>query len=466
MKVTATRRKDNEKGLRRHRYFFPRKNRECLVGLRRDRKNWRVVVEVLCRQYNYMHATKNKCCSFQTSADRKKFYLKFFEDLAVRCHIDPRELKSKHVLDYYRRFVFEGLNKGVEQKALIKHIKTEAAYLAFFAWWIGKPNSIPTASQIIEAQGERLSTFEFSNFRAGVGRSEDLIEKVAHAFKTDPYLALQMSVMGLFGLRTRESVALRVSESFGTENGLPCLRIVRGSKGGKPRQIILKDKGSIEGFKYLWNYCLEHSINELCWPDADLDEGVRRQANLFARKYKLKKDAFVGSSHSFRHSFAVRMMQKSVDSGPAASLAVSEVLGHHRAAVTAVYVGNAERGGEETIGPLLKSLVEEPQGPRTSDRLMMLLRELLVSRTALGFSLIHWISEEPTTENELNDVELRESTLVPQFESLLNGNEILLRLKEWLEEGQAKRFLIQNARSQTIQWVKKNVLAPFDVNVL
>ena len=57
-----------------------------------------------------------------------------------------------------------------------------------------------------------------------------------------------------------------------------------------------------------------------------------------------------------RHSFASRMMDGYNPNGERSSLEVSEDLGHHRTEVTAVYVGNMERAGEDTIPGIINRI--------------------------------------------------------------------------------------------------------------
>ena len=118
-----------------------------------------------------------------------------------------------------------------------------------------------------------------------------------------------------------------------------------------------------------------------------MQEALRLQRKQLVEELGLSKEVFEGSAYSMRHSFASRMMDGYNPNGERSSLEVSEDLGHHRTEVTAVYVGNMERAGEDTIPGLLTALVSNPMHSSTEDRLKMFFRELLVSHTRFCFGV-------------------------------------------------------------------------------
>lgn len=143
----------------------------------------------------------------------------------------------------------------------------------------------------------------------------------------------------------------------------------------------MKTADQHEAFNRLSSFCAEKGIEIFeiltyrCRSPKTTKKAARRGAGTVKR-------SFEGSAYSMRHSFASRMMDGYNPNCERSSLEVSEDLGHHRTEVTAVYVGNMERAGEDTIPGLLAALVSNPMHSSTEDRLKMFFRELLVSQTS------------------------------------------------------------------------------------
>ena len=121
-----------------------------------------------------------------------------------------------------------------------------------------------------------------------------------------------------------------------------------------------------------------------------------------------------------RHSFASRMMDGYNPNGERSSLEVSEDLGHHRAEVTAVYVGNMERAGQDTIPGLLVAL------------------EALAARKQAIFGKKRNLYTEEVLMEKLSSISTKST---------------------------AEQFLIQFNQCCPADWIEKNVMAPFDANL-
>ena len=465
MKKFSKRRTDAVKGLRRYRFLFPPKNKYCLVGLKRHPDNWQLVVLTLCRIYNCFHSTKNKCCSRETSEGRKKFYMKFFKYAAKEFRIDPRQLKTEHVEAYFHHKITERLNRGVEPKVIAKRIDNELSHLKFFAWWISKPNCIPKFSKIMKAETFRLENCPMSNFRSSHTDTSALRKKVNDAFKINDYLGVQVMAMAYFGLRPAESVSLEHQESFCSEGGRPFIHVLKGSKGGKPRKILMKTVDQHDAFEQLSSFCTEKGIELFRNPNLSVQEALRLQRKQLVEELGLSKEVFEGSAYSMRHSFASRMMDGYNPNGERSSLEVSEDLGHHRTEVTAVYVGNMERAGEDTIPGLLTALVSNPMHSSTEDRLKMFFRELLVSHTFLGFSLLFWCAYTHNEGRDLEALAARKQAILGKKRNLYTEEVLMEKLSSISTKSTAEQFLIQFNQCCPADWIEKNVMAPFDANL-
>ena len=187
--------------------------------------------------------------------------MKFFRYAAKEFRIDPRQLKTEHVEAYFHYKITERLNRGVEPKAIAKRIDNELCHLKFFAWWISKPNCIPKFSKIMKAERFRLENCPMSNFRSAHTDISALRKKVDDAFRINDYLGVQVMAMAYFGLRPAESVSLDYQESFCTEGGHPYIHVVNGSKGGKPRKILMKTADQHDEFSHARERCSHRVIS-------------------------------------------------------------------------------------------------------------------------------------------------------------------------------------------------------------
>ena len=465
MKESVVRRTAPVKALRRYRFIFPPKNKYCLMGIKRHPRNWRLVVLTLCRIYNCFHATKNKCCSIDTSLERKEFYLEFFRYVSKELKIDPRQLKSKHVEAYFHHKIAEHLNQGTEPKVIAKKIRNEVSHLKFFSWWISKPNAVPKFSKIMKAERFRLENCPMSNFRNSHTEPDSLVRKISDAFKISKLLGLQVSVMAHFGLRPAESVCLDYEDCFLTENGRPYIHVKEGSKGGKPRKIFAKTASQYEVFSHISAYCIEHDIRLFRDPELSPKQALKLQSKQLVDRLGVSKELFEGSAYSMRHSFAARRMNDSATDLQRTSLEVSEDLGHHRGEITAVYVGNLERAGKDLLPGLLSSLAADPTHIKTEDRLKMFFRELLASHTFLAYSLLFWCAYSEEDGADLEALAVRKQAFFGKKRSLHTEEILLEKLSLITERSTAKSFLTHFNQSCPVEWIEKNVMASFDANL-
>ena len=155
-----------------------------------------------------------------------------------------------------------------------------------------------------------------------------------------------------------------------------------------------------------------------------------------------------------RHSFASRMMDGYNPNGERSSLEVSEDLGHHRTEVTAVYVGNMERAGEDTIPGLLTALVSNPMHSSTEDRLKMFFRELLVSHTFLGFSLLFWCAYTHNEGRDLEALAARKQAILGKKRNLYTEEVLMEKLSSISTKSTAEQFLIQFNQCCPADWIE------------
>lgn len=160
----------------------------------------------------------------------------------------------------------------------------------------------------MKAERFRLENCPMSNFRSAHTDISALRKKVDDAFRINDYLGVQVMAMAYFGLRPAESVSLDYQESFCTEGGHPYIHVVNGSKGGKPRKILMKTADQHEAFNRLSSFCAEKGIEIFRDPNLSVQEALKLQRKQLVEELGLSKEVFEGSAYSMRHSFASRMM--------------------------------------------------------------------------------------------------------------------------------------------------------------
>ena len=261
------------------------------------------------------------------------------------------------------------------------------------------------------------------------------------------------------------AISLEHQESFCSEGGRPFIHVLKGSKGGKPRKILMKTVDQHDAFEQLSSFCTERGIELFRNPNLSVQEALRLQRKQLVEELGLSKEVFEGSAYSMRHSFASRMMDGYNPNGERSSLEVSEDLGHHRTEVTAVYVGNMERAGEDTIPGLLTALVSNPMHSSTEDRLKMFFRELLVSHTFLGFSLLFWCAYTHNEGRDLEALAARKQAILGKKRNLYTQEVLMEKLSSISTKSTAEQFLIQFNQCCPADWIEKNVMAPFDANL-
>lgn len=465
MASTYIRRTDGIKTKRNHRFFFPKNNRLCLIGLDRHPDHWLTVVDALCDQYNAMHAKINKCCGIETSKQRRYFFGRFFKFAADRFSIDPRELKTEHVYAYYHYEITRYLNDGVDAKTIEKRIANELSNLKFFASWIGKPNCIPKLSSIKEREQERLKNVQMSEFRSQYTDPEELSEKIENAFEIDSLLGLQVYLMASFGLRPREAVSMQFSESFLNSREDAVLYVFRGTKNGKHRKIMAKTSDQRQAFRNISDFCAKNKIELFRDPALTAEQALRKLNRQLTEELDLKKETFNGSAYSFRHSFAGRSMSLYNDNSERNATEVSEDLGHHKAKKTATYIANTEKAGPDLIGHLLKTLAEKPNDPLTGERLNKLLRELLNTVPLLGLSVLIWCAKT-SLSSEYISIVLRAKAIGSGKFVPYEYSEMKNQLGSFSTKLIAGKFLSEFGERLSSVWLEKKVLAPFDATLL
>ena len=465
----SQRRIDVIKPKRRSNAIFSPHKRACLSGIPRNASNWKIVVITLCNLHNHLHASRNKCCSVQTSKSRKTFYLNFFEFVAKRFHADPRNLRQKHIFAYFREKTLLQLSEGSEPEQIRRLIENRVSYLNFFCRWIAKPGLVPSAQSIIEEQGELLETIRMVSYRSAAMDQETMEEKLETAFRISPKIGVYFILMAFFGLRPKESVGIDLSECILIRANAPVLVIQRGkgSKGGRPREIDASREEMRLALSFLTDLSRKFGITNLLWPGKDMVQTIKKVEKIFREDLGLMKDSFKGSAYQFRHSFASRTLNLGdlIKDSNEAERKVSLNLGHYRSEVTANYIGAGRRCGQEWIPNLIETAAFSDSEEILEGTLRILLTELFHSRPKLALALCYWVASQ-TDQRNLSSLRAKKEVLLGKNFTLPGKNEMIDQLKGFVPETVAEDFLIRTACSYPYDRLEKNILDPFDSNFI
>ncbi|WP_290372371.1 integrase domain-containing protein [uncultured Parasutterella sp.] len=434
----------------------------CLVGVERHSHKWRFVVNELCANYNHFHAAKMKCASFETSKSRYRFLMEFFGYVCPKFRIDPRDLKSKHVQDYFSWKIHELASEGCGEENIKLRIKNLRSFLSFFCRWIAKPGVVPSYQDLIARSGYRPKELKMPSSRANALSIDKVEQSIVRAFQIDVRLGFQLSFMAFFGLRPKESVGLVLSKCvvLGGDLAYPYIKIqtASGSKGGRPRRIEASNPSQVKFINVMMSLAEEMNIDALCWPDMTIHRAAARQQRLMSKELELSKDSFDGSAYQFRHSFANSFSALIPSGEPLRDL--SENLGHAREEIAAAYLGSSGRAGEDSIPELARALAHCEFEPESfMIRLCRLIIEISFTDLRLALSLALWVLK--TRDDEIYcPIQLLKNRLIGEKKSLLSPEEILDQLSEHSEKSKVREFMMRAQGFLNLDTVEQRVLTP------
>lgn len=220
-----------------------------------------------------------------------------------------RNLKAKHVVGVFEALKAQGLGSST--------LASYATAARQIAEAIGKQNIVPRTNRElgVSRAGERLKPV-----RADV----DAISTITSLlYEKEEWLGLASEMRIEFGLRAKESVL-----SFEViDNNL----VVRGTKGGRPRQIPIRSASQRELIDKVNAHIQLEGKASLIPSELSLKQALRKQANALHRLGATKQNK--AHAHASRHAYAQRLAA----SGESKSI-ISQELGHGREEVVSHYV--------------------------------------------------------------------------------------------------------------------------------
>jgi integrase len=320
-------------------------------------KDWRRVLGAILKLHNYKHAWKPKGVSIQTMHDRQVFYFGFFSELRreTRFIIEPRQLANRHIEEIVRRWIDRGLATAT--------IHNYLSFLRSFAEWIGKPGLVLPPAHYVGADSPHAHRCQVpTEDSSWSARGIEIAPLIAAVAKTDSWVGLQLELCWRFGMRPKEARHFRPHEALiCREQARPAdaeafpeaqqfVRIERGTKGGRPRDVPVETAEQLELIERLMTSVAPGAY--VGWPGRTAIQN-RTRFYYIVRRHGISKKQLGVVSHGLRHQKANDYFEADagvpspvrggcVDAAQvqAAKYRVSRLLGHSRERAAAFYIGS------------------------------------------------------------------------------------------------------------------------------
>jgi len=320
-------------------------------------RDWKRVLDAVLRLHNRQHAKLIKVVADKTTLDRERFYFKFWDDLRFNTRFqeaDPRALTNRQVRAVTQLWA--------QRQLSVATVHNYLSFLRTYATWINRPGLVRDVAYYFGEDSHYVRRDRTARAdRSWIAKSVDVEAKLADVRAYDPWVGLQLEICYRFGLRAKEARHFRPHEAVKTrDEAFPrdtvhfpdCerfLRVHRGTKGGRPRDIPLQTPEQIELIDRLLR--IVSKGNYVGEPGRTAAQNANRFYNTL-RRFGITKAALGVTAHGLRHQHAndryeeltgepspVRGGEGEPDNRRAARLAIAHELGHGRPEVSNAYLG-------------------------------------------------------------------------------------------------------------------------------
>lgn len=304
----------------------------------------------LLRTHNAWSADGGRRVSDATRRERAEFAIRTVRQLHEMGYLlkDVHHLKPKHIGAIVRSWESRGYSAAAMQKYL--------AFLGTICRWIGKPAIVGKLPDhlVDPSRGKRCRhAVKDMSWSART----DTWTKIAEIMADDIRVGLMLLLMWAFALRARESWLFEPNRAVDYVGGM--LRIRRGTKGGRPRDLDLTadwldDPDKLALIAHAKTFAsastgtlIPADMSFLAWQSHFYRvlrrHGVSRATDLVAHglRHQTTNDlyeAMTGRASPVRGGEAPETSEEKAKER-AARLAIAKILGHGRIQVTASYYG-------------------------------------------------------------------------------------------------------------------------------
>lgn len=306
------------------------------------------------------NADQRRACSEATVTTRRKVLICVMKRLSKHCRgiRTLSQLRPRLIPTLIRLWNEEGMAP-----------RTQVQQYSVLRWfWRLHGIQVPSCIKAHVEDGDRYIVRAAAQQDRSASARTDPFRLFAWADEHDLRVGLYMRLAWALGLRRLECLRLQPHEDFdGT-----CLKIRRGSKGGRPRDIEFADiserRAEVARAALMRLRELTEVGGHAGWPDLTLQQAGRRLGWILQR-IGLTKAALGATFHGLRHDFSIDELERTsgitapVRGGLVNDFAalrehrqrVSQLLGHNRTKVTSAYYGSLRETTKLRIERVMRS---------------------------------------------------------------------------------------------------------------
>lgn len=202
---------------------------------------------------------------------------------------NPRNLRPQHVHYLMRLWEDQGLSASV--------LANRFSIMKSFCDFLGKPGMLGDPENFVrDPYSLRRSTVAKKD-KSWTGNNIDAQEIVRLLDEHDPYTAMQVRLMQVFGLRLKEAVSIQPVLADHDD----CIMVDRGTKGGRPRLIPIDSdakRAVLDAAKKL----MKRPTQNLCRPGKRLHQEIAHHYYVM-RKVGITAKNLGVTPHGLRHQY-------------------------------------------------------------------------------------------------------------------------------------------------------------------
>lgn len=318
------------------------------------------VLQLILKQHNWRHSSKDKGVSHKTIAERARFcfwLFDFLRDHPKRFKLDPRSFSGRHV-DAVTRYWRDEAQADRMSPATIQ---TYFSFMKTFAGWIGKPKLLKPIGCYFDDPKLYQRTLANGVDKSWRAKGVDAASVIAEVAAYDAHAAASLKLMQAFQLRFKEGVMFRphtdvISAAQAGEPGdgpAFYLDTHRGTKGGRERLLPIDNAARQSAIDYARRVAVgvDDSVSD---PRLTLLQAMRRLRYVMER-FGITRAGLGVVPHGLRHQGAAEDFEQMTGVAPPiaggppidadvdqqARLEISGRLGHGRVQIVSAYLGQS-----------------------------------------------------------------------------------------------------------------------------
>ena len=316
------------------------------------------VLQLILKQHNWRHSSKDKGVSNKTIAERARFCFWLFDFLrghAKHFKLDPRSFSGRHVEAVAQYWQVEA-RAGRMSPATIQ---TYFSFMKTFAGWIGKPKLLKPISCYFDDPKLYKRTLASGVDKSWRAAGVDVVAVISEVEDYDVYAATSLTLMQAFQLRFKESVMFRphtdvvsaAQASKQSDGPAYYLDVHRGTKGGRERYFPINSLARQRALDQARHVAVDVNAS-VSDPRLTLQQALRRLRYVMER-FGITRAGLGVVPHGLRHQGAAddfatltqvaapiaggKPIEAELDQEARGEIASR--LGHGRTQITNVYLG-------------------------------------------------------------------------------------------------------------------------------